>query len=105
MAIYKHIPLEEFAEFHKVKTTLIYDFADFGLIEIEEIEQKPCLVSKYIDRCESAIRLYRDLEVNKEGIEIILDLREKHEVLQKELMLLKHKIKKHEALMEKMFGT
>lgn len=105
MATINYISIEELADFHKVKTTVVREFADFGLINIQVIEEKPCVIETDLDRCESAIRLYRDLSVNKEGIEIILEMREKHAALKKELMLLKHKIKKHEELMERMFES
>ena len=103
MASIKYITIEEFADFHQVTITLVREFAEFGLIEISQIETKPCIVTKNLDKCESVIRLHRDLSVNKEGIEIILDMRERHTEMQKELMLLKHKIKKHEERMEKLF--
>lgn len=104
MATVNYITIEEFADFHKVTTKLVYEFADFGLIEISQVETKPCIVVTNLEKCESAIRLHRDLSVNMEGIEIILDMREKHGEMKKELALLKHKIKKHEERMAKMFS-
>lgn len=104
MATIKYITIKDFADFHQVTTTLVREFADFGLIEISQIKAKPCIVSKNLDKCESAIRLHRDLSVNKEGIEIILEMRERHAEMQKELMLLKHQIKKHEERMAKIFS-
>lgn len=105
MATIKYIAIEEFANFHQVTTALILEFADFGLIEIIQVETKPFIVVKNLFKCESAIRLHRDLNVNKEGVEIILEMREKHEELQNELKLLKHQIKKHEERMTKMFSV
>lgn len=104
MATVKYITIEEFANFHQVTTKLVYEFADFGLIEVEQVETKPCIVANHLDQCERAIRLHRDLGVNKEGIEIILEMREKHAEMQKELLKLRHKIKKHEERMAKMFA-
>ena len=104
MATIKYVTIEEFADFHKVTTTVVREFADFGLIEIRQVEEKPCIVSNDLDKCESAIRLHRDLSVNMEGIEIILQMREKHTAMQKELILLKHQIKKHEERISEMFS-
>jgi hypothetical protein len=104
MATIKYITIEEFADFHKVTTKLVYEFADFGLIEISRVEKKPCIVSKYFDKCERAIRLHRELGVNKEGIEIILDMRQKQTELQNELLRLRHQISKHEDQLSKMFS-
>jgi hypothetical protein len=104
MATIKYVTIEEFANFHKVTTTLVQEFADFGLIEIKQFERKDCLIASDLEKYESAIRLHRDLSINKEGIEIILDMREKHTEMQKELALLKHKIKKHEKRMSQLFS-
>lgn len=104
MATLKYITIEEFADFHQVTTKLVYEFADFGLIEIRRIERKPFIVSDNLDRCERAIRLHRDLGVNKEGIEIILDMRKKQAELQNELLRLRHQIRKHEDRVSKMFS-
>lgn len=104
MATLKYITIEEFAEFHQVTAKLVYEFADFGLIEVKQIEKKPFIVADQLDKCERAIRLHRDLGVNKEGIEIILEMREKHAEMQKELLRLKHEIRKHEERMARMFS-
>ncbi len=104
MATIKYITIEEFAGFHKITTQLIQDFADFGLIEIRQVEKKHCIFSEQIEHCERAIRLHRDLGVNKEGIEIILDMRSKQTLLQQELMRLRHQLNKHEERVSKMFS-
>ena len=104
MATTKYITIEEFADFHKITTEVIHEFADFGLIEIRQIKKKPCIIAAQLEHCERAIRLHRDLGVNKEGIEIILDMRFKHAEMQQELMRLRHQIKKHEERVSKMFS-
>ena len=37
MATIKYVTIEEFADFHKVTTTVVREFADFGLIEIRQV--------------------------------------------------------------------
>lgn len=99
----KHITLQQFAEFHQVSVTLIMEFADFGLIEIRQIESTPCIYSDNMEKCERAIRLYKELGVNKEGIEIILEMRERQAEMQIELTRLRHLLKKHEKNMITIF--
>ncbi|RLD85611.1 MAG: hypothetical protein DRJ02_10070 [Bacteroidetes bacterium] len=92
----KYIPLQQLAKFHQVSVALITEFADFGLIEITYTENTPCVHSHDMERCERALRLYKELGINKEGIEIILEMRERQAELQEELSRLKHMLKKYE---------
>jgi len=100
----KYITLEQFADFHQVNITVIHEFADFGLFEIRIVEDSPCIFSEDIERCERAIRLYKDFGVNKEGIGIILEMREQQAEMRKELTRLRHQLKKHEEKMIKLFS-
>jgi DNA-binding transcriptional MerR regulator len=102
--IRQQITIEEFADFHQVTTELIKEFADFGLINMIQVERQYCIDTGHIERCERAIRIYKDLGVNKEGIEIILDMREKHAQMQQELRWLRHQLKKHEKRMNQLFS-
>ncbi len=89
----KYITLQQFADFHQISVTLIMEFADFGLIEIRHTESTPCIYSDDMEKCERAIRIYKELGVNKEGIEIILEMRERQAEMQKELYRLRHLLK------------
>ena len=95
----KYIPLQQLADFHKVSVSLLMEFADFGIVEITYTENAPYVQSQDLERCERALRLYRDLGINKEGIEIILEMRERQAKMQKEINRLKHLLKKHEEKM------
>lgn len=100
----RQITIQEFADFHKVTTELIKEFTDFGLISVVQVERQYCIDTGNIERCERAIRLHKDLGVNKEGIEIILDMREKHAEMQRELKWLRHQLKKHKNRMNQLFS-
>ena len=102
--IKRQITVEEFADFHQVTTELIKQFADFGLVRIQQVERQYCIDPEQMERCERAIRIHKDLGVNMEGVEIILDMRDKYSEMQKELLRLRHQIKKHEARMNKLFS-
>lgn len=99
----KYITLQQFADFHQVSVTLIREFADFGLIEIRQTENISCIYSDDMEKYERAIRLHKELGVNKEGIEIIIGMREKLTTMQNELNRLRHLLKKHEDQMLTLF--
>jgi len=99
----KYITLREFADFHEISVTQIREFADFGLFEVTIIENKPCIHIDDIERCERILRLSEELGVNKEGIEIILEMRQRIEEMQKEISRMKHLLDKYEARITNLF--
>ena len=103
MATKKYITLNEFADFHRISVTLLKEFGDFGLLRIQQIENDPCILYDEIEQVERAVRLYRDLGVNKEGIEIILEMRKREEELRQEITRLRHLLKKYESRISEFF--
>ena len=71
----KYIAIEEFCNHHGVEVTLIREFASFGLVPLHIENNQEFLPDKSINRLERTLRLFRDLDVNKEGIEVILHMR------------------------------
>lgn len=84
--------IEQLANFYHIDALVIYDLADFGIIKLKKRNKQEIIPNEELARCERAVRLYSDLGVNKEGIEIILDMREKMEQLQKDLSKLRHQL-------------
>jgi hypothetical protein len=102
-AIQKYITIQHLAEFHQVDSGLLQEFAEFGLIRIQKTETTPCIVHEELEKCERIIRLHRELGVNKEGIDIILRMRETQTELQKEMKRLKYLLQKHGVQLEDPF--
>ncbi|MBE0651053.1 MAG: hypothetical protein IH595_09440 [Bacteroidales bacterium] len=86
------IKIEQLADFYNVNTQVIYELAEFGIINLKRESKQEIILHEDLDRCERAVRLYSELGVNKEGIEIILEMREKMERLQKELNLAQRRL-------------
>ncbi len=80
----KYIAIEEFCNHYGVEVTLIREFADFGLIALHVENNQEYLPDKSISRLERTLRLFQDLEVNKEGIEVILHMRKQLKKLRQE---------------------
>jgi chaperone modulatory protein CbpM len=75
-----------------VEATLLRDFAGFGLFEINVREQAEFIAADEIRKIKKIIDLYRGLGVNKEGIEIILDMRDRIQDMERELAMLRHRV-------------
>ena len=99
----KYITIREFAEFHNVNKNVLEEFAQDGIIEIHVVKQEPCILTDELDKYERIIRLYRDLGVNKEGIEIIMEMREKLDRLQNEVQYLKRQMEKYNEKLRKSY--
>ncbi len=87
----QYITIEEFSNLHGIEVRLIREFIDFGLIHSHQLQDRDCLIAEDIEQAERLVRLYQDLGINKEGIEIILSMRQQIIELNKELRKLRHK--------------
>lgn len=72
----KYITIEEFCNHHGVEAQLIREFADFGLVHLQTEQDQEVLVGSEINRVERMLRLAQDLDLNPEGIDIILNMRQ-----------------------------
>ena len=91
-----YITIEEFCTHHGVQVTLIREFADFGLVHLQEQEQKAFVPAEEIEKLERMIRLHSELGINKEGLEIILNMRDQLVSLNSELETIRYRLKQLE---------
>ena len=91
-----YIAIEEFCTHHGVQVTLIREFADFGLVQLREQEQKAFVPEEEIEKLERMIRLHSELGINKEGLEIILNMRDQLVSLNSELETIRYRLKQLE---------
>lgn len=83
------IAIEEICSGHKVEHTLILSMKEFGLIEFVK---EGYVESAALPRIEKIISFHTDLEINFEGIEVILNLLEKMDRMNEEIITLKNKL-------------
>ena len=93
----KYIAIEEFSRHHGVEVTVIREFADFGLMQLTVENNQECVSDGDVKRLERMLRLFRDLGVNKEGIEVILNMRKELKRLRRERENLHYRLSQLEA--------
>lgn len=71
---------------------------NMGLIQMEEIEQETFIHKEQITDLEKILRLHHDLQVNLEGVDVVLNLLEKEKELREEVKLLKNRLRIYEEL-------
>jgi chaperone modulatory protein CbpM len=86
------IIIEVFCQEYQIETNFIQDLEEYGLITTTIHEEKKYLNTNQLVYIEKIIRLHNDLNINKEGIDVILQLQEKEEQLLKEIKNLKNRL-------------
>ena len=86
------IIIREFCEGHQIDTSFILTLRDRGFIQIIEEDQSQYLTMDQLPTVEKILRFHEELEINLEGIEVILNLLDKIEQLQEEGRVLQQKL-------------
>lgn len=93
-----YIALPELCTHYRMEMSFFNGLRDYGLIEIISVEKTECIHKDYIADLEKMIRLHRDLKLNFEGIDTVLNLLNKIDLLQKELNSTKNRLQRFEDL-------
>lgn len=86
------IIVDIFCKEYQIEINLIDDLEAFGLIETIVKQEQKFVAKSQLATLEKIIRLHNELNINKEGIEIILNLLEKEKQLLTEIKYLKSKL-------------
>jgi chaperone modulatory protein CbpM len=86
------IPIREISEVCHIEIAMLRDFADCGLITIQFESETECVRAEEIEQIKRIIDLYRVLGVNKEGIEIIMAMRDQILEMNRKIAVLEQKL-------------
>ena len=98
MKTQEYIPIDFFCKQHGVEIAFISSLQDFGLIEVRRIEEAECIPLSQIAEAERLVRLYGDLEINIEGIDVAIHLLQRINNMQAEIQLLKNRLRLYEVI-------
>jgi DNA-binding transcriptional MerR regulator len=87
------IPAHEFCSHHHVELDFIYSLQEYGLIEVINNEGTNYFSPESLNELEKIVRLHYDLNVNMEGIDVILHLLKQLENAQQEMNELRNQLK------------
>lgn len=94
----KLILADRFCRSHKIEYTFIYRLRDYGLISLIEEQDRVFIQAEELPKLEQILNFNRDLEINLEGIEVILKLLKRIEQLQEETNTLKNQVRLYRQL-------
>lgn len=90
------IIVDVFCKECRIELTLIEELADFGLIEIVKSNGLKYIHSNHLKQVERVIQFHNELNINKEGIEVILNLLERLSLQNQQVRLLQDKLNLYE---------
>lgn len=90
------IPAEKLCIHYNIEVSFVETLNKMGLIRIEIIEQSHFIHQDQIADLEKIIRLHDELNVNLEGIDVVLNLLQKEKELKNELTALKNRLRLYE---------
>ncbi|NOQ75280.1 MAG: hypothetical protein GQ574_24930 [Crocinitomix sp.] len=78
---------------YEVKLDFFNAIIEHELVTVYEIEGAVCIDSVDIGKLEQIIRLTNELKINLEGVDVILNLLDRIELMKEELIDTKHKLR------------
>ena len=91
----KLIPIEQLCSCYKVELSFFSSLNEFGIIEINTIDQSNYIHQEKINDIEKIIRLVEEFNLNIESIDMIFHLLNKIEHLQEEMNSMKNKLNQY----------
>ena len=92
----EYIPIDFFCKQHDLEVSVISTLHDYGLIELFVIEEIECLHLSELADTEKIVRLYEELEINPEGIDVVVHLLKRIKDMQFHIKLLENRLSLYE---------
>ncbi len=92
------ISVEVFCMNNQIDTAFIYNLQQKGFIEIKTVDNIAFMPADTLAELEKIITLHFELDINMEGIETITYLLNQQQILQKEIAILKNRLRIYEDL-------
>jgi len=90
------ILINQLCTHYQVDMSLFSELHDFGIIDIITIENTCFIHEEKIGTVEKVVRIQRDLNINLEGVDTVLNLLDKITDLQMELNAVKNRLRLYE---------
>lgn len=96
MSLENFIPVNTLCIHYKVELSFFDNLNAIGLIEIQTVEETQYVHQDSIYDIEKMIRMHQDLDVNIEGIDVVLNLLQKIDALKKEIHTVRNRLRLYE---------
>lgn len=86
------IPVKTLCQHYKLEINFFNDLNENGLIEIQIVDDIKYIHKDSIYEIEKIVRMHKELDVNIEGIDVVLNLLQKIDALQAELLSVRNRL-------------
>jgi chaperone modulatory protein CbpM len=90
------IVLDEFCTSHHVEVSFMRSLEEYGLIQTIIVNEALCVAGDELPKLEQIVRLHQELNINSEGIDVIINLLHRIENMQNEIIELRNKLSFYE---------
>ncbi|WP_273568524.1 chaperone modulator CbpM [Maribacter halichondriae] len=90
------ITITDFCKSYQISKAMIVEFKEFGLVNIIENKNTLYMPLTELPKAEKILRLHSELDINLEGIEVITQLLNRMEEMQKEMTRLQNRLRLYE---------
>lgn len=94
----KLIAINVLCRHYETEFSFIRNLHQFGLIDLQIVEEEYYISPDQIHDLEKMIRLHQELDVNPEGIDVVLNLLEREKNLRDELIRLRNRLEGFEEM-------
>lgn len=92
MKMANYIAVDELCSHYSIEQSFISKLNEMGLLEVTSIGSHPHIEENAIHQFEKIMRLHRDLDINPEGIDVILRLLKRMDSLESEVQSLRNRL-------------
>jgi chaperone modulatory protein CbpM len=92
----EYITIDYFCKQHGVEVSVISTMQEYGLIEVYRLEETEYLPISNLGDVEKLVRLYDELEINPQGIDVVIHLLKRIKEMQFHIKLLENRLSLYE---------
>lgn len=89
----KHIPVSDLCQHYAVKQSFFVQLSEHGLVEVHEVNSVQCILEDNLSRVERILRIHQELNVNLEGVDVVLNLLDRVQEMERELNELRNTVR------------
>lgn len=90
------ISVDQFCAYHDIEVSFIYSLQHNGLVKITTIENAGFIDTEQLQQLEKYIRFYYELNINLEGIDVIMNLLNRVNNMHQEINELRNRLRLYE---------
>jgi hypothetical protein len=91
------IPIDQLCGVYEIPRSFIDELCSYELVEVVDMNEEQYIPQDHIKNIEKMMRLHFDLDINYEGLDVVMHLLERIDELEKEVNYLRNKLSIYES--------